>query len=174
MADRSLFAPEPRVRPSISVMANNRRGDYDWIVRLFQPEVADEPGILAHSETPETLVQWLRTEKHGSIEKEPPSDLPPAQPPGALMGRFSHPKKTRGFKWPFLLSKWRSTSSFESSSACPISIGWNTRSTPDFSAFWRRNLILVVSCRCRTTEYLLNLSTRNGQRPYPGKPSQQL
>jgi hypothetical protein len=68
--------------------ANNRRGDYDWIVRLFQPEVATEAEISEHATNPESLVGWLKDEKHGEVEKKPPPDLPPAQPPGAPNGPF--------------------------------------------------------------------------------------
>jgi hypothetical protein len=60
--------------------ANNRRGDYDWIVRLFQPEVATEAEIRDHAENPADLVLWLQNAKRASVEKEPPPDLPADQP----------------------------------------------------------------------------------------------
>jgi hypothetical protein len=69
--------------------ANNRRGDYDWIVRLFPPETATDADISRYVgpkglvADPTSLVAWLEEEKHGEVEKEPPQDLPPDHPPGA-------------------------------------------------------------------------------------------
>ena len=63
--------------------AKNRRGDYEWIVRLFRPQSVTEDEIADHKDNPESLVQWL-VEKGGRVEKRPPpDDLPPDQSPPA-------------------------------------------------------------------------------------------
>jgi hypothetical protein len=50
--------------------ANNRRGEYDWIVRVFKPIEINERDLVAFSQIPQ-LIQWLRREKKGAVEQEP-------------------------------------------------------------------------------------------------------
>ncbi len=63
---------------------NNRRGDYDWIVRLFRPEDVTGREVEAQ-ETISELINWLKTVKGGQIEKTPPGpaqeSLPVIVPP---------------------------------------------------------------------------------------------
>jgi hypothetical protein len=61
--------------------ANNRRGQYDWIVRLFQPQIVTEAEIIENATNAQNLVDWLKTAKGGQVEAEPPQDLPPHPPP---------------------------------------------------------------------------------------------
>src|SRR5262250_2690890 len=50
--------------------ANNRRGDYDWIVRIFKPTNVTEQEISGFNRI-EDLVHWLLTERKGSLEERP-------------------------------------------------------------------------------------------------------
>lgn len=50
--------------------ANNQRGEYDWIIRIFKPTNVTEQEVSKFSRI-EDLVQWLRTERQGSIEEQP-------------------------------------------------------------------------------------------------------
>jgi hypothetical protein len=59
---------------------NNRLGQYDWIVRIFLPDEVTEAEIEAHGPlideaAIERLVEWLKAEKHGEIEKRPPPPI---------------------------------------------------------------------------------------------------
>jgi hypothetical protein len=53
--------------------ANNRRGEYAWIIRIFKPTVVNEDEISKFSRIQE-LVQWLTTELSGGIERKPDPD----------------------------------------------------------------------------------------------------
>lgn len=63
--------------------ANNRRGVYDWVVRLFPPMRVTEAEVAARPSVAD-LVDWLKSEKRGEVEREPPDEpgpsLPPAEP----------------------------------------------------------------------------------------------
>jgi hypothetical protein len=56
--------------------ANNRRGDYEWIFRVFSPDDVTESEITAHGSILE-LVTWLQNAKGGEVEQEPPPPLDP-------------------------------------------------------------------------------------------------
>jgi hypothetical protein len=60
--------------------ANNRRGDYEWIVRVFRPDDVTESEITAH-ESILGLVAWLQDAKGGEIEKGPPPPIDPGIDP---------------------------------------------------------------------------------------------
>jgi hypothetical protein len=53
--------------------ANNRRGEYDWIIRTFKPSLLGETDLLRFSRIQE-LVDWLTTELNSRIEKRPDPD----------------------------------------------------------------------------------------------------
>jgi hypothetical protein len=53
--------------------ANNRRGEYDWIIRIFKPIVVNENDLLRFSRI-EELVKWLTAELTARIEKQPDRD----------------------------------------------------------------------------------------------------
>ena len=50
--------------------ANNRRGEYDWIIRIFKPTQVTEQEVSRFSGI-QDLVRWLINDRKGSIEKEP-------------------------------------------------------------------------------------------------------
>ncbi|MGO9466141.1 MAG: hypothetical protein ACLQIB_02690 [Isosphaeraceae bacterium] len=53
---------------------DNRRGDYEWIVRVFRPQDVTEAEIRAWSSIAD-LIGWLTDAKNGDIEKEPPPSV---------------------------------------------------------------------------------------------------
>ena len=50
--------------------ANNRRGDYEWIIRTFAPVRVTEAEVAAQSNVND-LITWLKNIKRGKVEKEP-------------------------------------------------------------------------------------------------------
>src|SRR5437870_845937 len=60
--------------------ANNRRGEYDWIVRFIEPTPFVAERDVERFQTVDELVEDLR-KRGGRIEQSPPSEAPDAEPP---------------------------------------------------------------------------------------------
>jgi hypothetical protein len=54
--------------------ADNRRGDYDWIVRIVEPPFVTPQEIGAFADI-EELIRWLQHERKGLIEQSPTVDV---------------------------------------------------------------------------------------------------
>src|SRR4051794_1671277 len=74
IGDRRVFLRTgPKTRTVNVCDANNRRGDYDWVIRVFAPETVTEAEIAGRADI-DDLVDWLKDVKHGKVEKSPPPD----------------------------------------------------------------------------------------------------
>lgn len=74
IGDRRVFLRTGPKTQTVSVCdANNRRGDYDWVIRIFAPAAATEAELVGRADI-DDLVAWLKDTKRGKVEKSPPPD----------------------------------------------------------------------------------------------------
>jgi hypothetical protein len=71
VGDRKVYVCKGELSWTVNICnADNRRGEYEWVVRLFPPSAISEGELLGHAD-PEALVRWLVDEKRGQVEEEP-------------------------------------------------------------------------------------------------------
>lgn len=71
---RNIFIVTGRVSQTVNVCdATNRRGNYEYVIRLFQPNFVNEEA-LENQDTIEEIVNWLMRKRQGQIEKSPDDD----------------------------------------------------------------------------------------------------
>jgi hypothetical protein len=110
---RNVYLAEGKKSLTVNVCHfRNERGDYEYIVRVLRPRVVTEAEIAARASVAD-LIDWLKTEKDGEVEKGQPSQLDPgitpAKPPfpgrrGAMAAESSSAGRVGGWA----RSCWRS------------------------------------------------------------------
>jgi len=75
VASRRVYVVQGTRTQTINICdANNRRGDYDWIVRIIEPPFVTPQEIDAFADI-DGLIRWLQQERGGLIEQSPAADV---------------------------------------------------------------------------------------------------
>jgi hypothetical protein len=79
IAGRNTYISTGSLSQTVNVcQTDNRRGKYEWIVRLSQPYFVKEDDIREMTDI-KRLIKWLTGERSGKIEKRPSNDEPEIQ-----------------------------------------------------------------------------------------------
>ena len=89
VGDRRVFLVKGKGRSNtVNICdANNRRGEYDWVIRFIEPTRFITEADTAKFQTVPDFVNWLK-EQGGRVEQVPPSESPdiPAPIPDSALG----------------------------------------------------------------------------------------
>lgn len=76
IGDRDIHIVTGRVSQTVNVCdANNRLGEYDYVIRLFQPNFIDGNNVQNRTDV-DDLIQWLTQARKGQVEQSPPTITP--------------------------------------------------------------------------------------------------
>ena len=74
VGDRQVYIRRGQKSQTVNICdANNRRGDYDHIIRLFQPNFVTDTEVSSRTDVAD-LIEWLKQEKNGEVEEPLPED----------------------------------------------------------------------------------------------------